>query len=53
MAQVGITLNVTPEEMAVIHAALELLFYADPRSVNDAKLAKQAGAILEAFPRRD
>ncbi len=53
MAQIGINLNVTPEEMAVIHTALEQLVYADSFSPRAAKLADQARAILEAFPRRD
>ena len=51
MAQMSITLNVTPEEMEVIHTALERLVYYDPKSKKDADLAKRADDLLIAFPR--
>ena len=51
MAQMSITLNVTPEEMEVIHTALERLVYYNPDNERDAELAKRADDLLIAFPR--
>lgn len=52
MASISITLNVTSEEMDVIHTALERLVFYDPNNEKDAELAKRADDLLFAFPRR-
>ncbi len=53
MAEVGITLHITPTEMDTLHEVLEQAINRDPRNKWEVDLADRAQKILEAFPRRD